>query len=83
MRVTASNRTFLELESFGRDLLRWALRSPMGTRNSLLYVLGNSESVQLLCHKQCWRFFRGLETHPRAASQLIQQIQSNNTIPEV
>ena len=81
MTMTASSSTFREAEDLARDLLRWALHAHCDTRNSVLYVLGNSESVQLLCHKQCWRFFRSLEQHPRAATEFIRQIQQNGTIP--
>ena len=82
MRVTASGAVFREIESFGREVTRWAIRAHGDTRNNMLYVLGNCESIQLLCHKQCWRFFRGLEQHPRAATTIVQAIQQNRTIPE-
>ena len=71
MTMQSSSSVFREAEDFARDLLRWAVHAHCDTRNSVLYVLGNGESIQLLCHKQCWRFFRSLEQHPRAASQFI------------
>ena len=45
MTMTASSSAFREAEDFARDLLRWALHAHCDTRNSVLYVLGNSESV--------------------------------------
>ncbi len=51
MCVTASGRAFRDAEDFARELMRWALRAKCDVRNSVLYVLGNCESVQLLCHK--------------------------------
>ncbi len=74
MVMTACSRVFRDVEDFGRDMLRWALRAPRGSRNSVLYVVSNSASVQLLCHKACWRFFHSLEQHPRAASATIRSI---------
>ncbi len=71
MSVTAAGRAFRDLEDFQRTLLRWALRAEVDTRNSMLYVAANSGSAQLLCHKQCWRFFQGLASHPRAATSFV------------
>ncbi len=72
MSVTAAGHAFRDLEDFQRTLLRWALRAEVDTRNSMLYVAANSGSAQLLCHKQCWRFFGGLASHPRAASGFVE-----------
>jgi hypothetical protein len=81
MGVTATGQAFREAEDAARGFLRWAVRATCDTRNSVLYVLGNSASVQLLCHKQCWRFFQGLDRHPRAATDMVRAIQANRTIP--
>ena len=77
----ASDPTFKRVEDFARDVLRWATRARCDTRNSVLYVVGNCESAQLLCHKQCWRFFNSLQQHPRAASDVVLAIQKNTTVP--
>ena len=45
MHVTASHCVFRDVEAFGREITRWALRATGDTRNSLLYVMGNCESV--------------------------------------
>ncbi len=45
MVMTATSRTFRDIEDFARDMLRWALRAPRGSRNSVLYVASNSASV--------------------------------------
>ena len=74
MRVTASGRAFRDAEDLARELMRWALNAKCDVRNSVLYVLGNCTSVQLLCHKQCWRFFDNLENFPRAATETVHAI---------
>lgn len=45
MVMHASSVAFKGLEDFAREMLRWALRAPRGTRTSVLYVAGNSASV--------------------------------------
>ena len=45
MRITATHRVFRDVEAFGREITRWALRATGDTRNSILYVVGNCESV--------------------------------------
>ena len=81
MRVNATGKAFREAEDAARGFLRWAVRATCDTRNSVLYILSNSASVQLLCHKQCWRFFQSVERHPRAVTHTIHAIQANRTIP--
>lgn len=81
MTFQPSSAAFKAAEEFIRECLRWALRVKGDVRSSLLHVVGNSESVQLLCHKQCWRFFVGLESHPRAATDIVRTIQQNGTVP--
>ena len=81
MCMLASDREFRKAEDLTRDFIRWALRAKCDTRVSMLYLLSNCESLQLLCHKACWRFFRGLETYQRAATDTVHLIRSNRTIP--
>ena len=45
MSMTASHRVFYDVEAFGRVMTRWALRAAKDTRNSILYIVGNCESV--------------------------------------
>ena len=81
MTLTPTSLVFREAEVFMRKLIRWATSAEGDIRGSFLHVLGNCESVQLLTHKQCWRFFHGLANHPRAATEFITTIQENRTIP--
>lgn len=73
--LDAARGIFGDAERFANDVIRWALNVKRDTRVSVLHLLGNCESLQLLTHKQCFRFFKGLENHPRAASGYVQQIQ--------
>ncbi len=41
-----------------RRMIRWSIRCPRSVRSSVLYLLGNCPSVQLLALKRCTRFFR-------------------------
>lgn len=45
MCITATHRVFRDVEAFGREMTRWALRATGDTRNSILYVIGNCESA--------------------------------------
>ena len=60
MVLTPANKCFREAESVLREFLRWALRARPDLRTSALLVFGNCATLQLLCHKLCWRFFRSL-----------------------
>jgi hypothetical protein len=55
-------------------MLRWALRLKRDTRLSLLYILANSPSLQLLGKKSCLRFFQSLESTPRFASEFVNKV---------
>lgn len=47
--MTASDRDFREAENLTREFLRWALRAKCDTRVSILHLISNCESLQLLC----------------------------------
>ena len=58
-------------------MLRWALRNaPLDTRGSVLYLAANSSNLQLLCQKNCVRFFNSLEEHPRFATEFVQKMST-------
>lgn len=82
MVLEASHRLFRDAERLVRKFIRWALRAKGDLRTSALYIFGNCTSLQLLCQKQCWRFFHSLKQHPRAASDTVHAIQSCTTIPQ-
>lgn len=57
----ATCATWRTIEVFFRKMLRWALKCKRDIRNSVLYILADCTSVQLLVFKRCLRFFDKLK----------------------
>ena len=74
---TAMRQLWYDAEVHLRAMLRWALRAEIDVRSSLLYLLGNCPTVQLLVLKRCLRYFRKLEGSQRFVHQFIDAVRTN------
>ena len=67
----------MRAEIFLRKMLRWAMKTaPVDTRVSFLYVATNSTNLQLLCQKNCVRFFNSLQENPRFCTEFVKNMSS-------
>ena len=51
--------------------------SSVRIRSSLLAVLSNCPTVQVLVYKRCHRYFRKVEDEPRFITHFVQAVRSN------
>ncbi len=72
--LESGRNIFGSAEVFIRDMLRWAVGADRDMRSSMLYVISNSTTLQLLCQKHCFRFFRSLARWPRFATQFVERV---------
>ena len=45
MTMTPSSTVFTQAERLVRDMLRWALRAPVDTRASMMYLMGHTPTL--------------------------------------
>ncbi len=72
-----TNAVFSKAEIFARKMLRWVFNFPQDTRKSLIYVVSNQTTIQILAQKAVFRFFRSIEEHPRFITTFISKIRSS------
>jgi hypothetical protein len=65
------------VEIFFRKMLRWALKCKRDIRSSVLYLISDSPSIQVLTFKRCLRFFSNLENpnvEPRFVGKVMKGV---------
>ena len=72
-----TNAVFSKAEIFARKMLRWVFNFPKDTRKSVLYVVSNQTTIQILAQKAVFRFFKSIEEHPRFITTFISKIRSS------
>ena len=70
----ATSAMWRAVEIFFRKMIRWALHCKRDIRTSLLYVLSDSPSVQLLTFKRCLRLFEKLDD-PNSEERFVGKIK--------
>lgn len=71
-----TNAVFSKAEIFARKMLRWIFNIEYDTRKSILYVISNQTTLQLLAQKAVYRFFKSLNDHPRFTTKFISKIRT-------
>jgi hypothetical protein len=71
-----TNVVFSKAEIFARKMLRWVFNVENDTRKSIMYVVSNQTTVQILAQKAVYRFFKSLEENPRFTTSFISKIRT-------
>lgn len=57
-------------------MLRWVFDINYDTRKSIIYIISNQTTLQILAQKAVFRFFKHIQEHPRFVTTFIQKVRT-------